>query len=187
MLPNKYHHITDKELLEKFWATNDNYWLGILLQRYTLLLFGTCMKYLKNEEAAKDAVQQICLKSITELSKYKVDYFKSWLYMIAKNYCLMQFRNKNIPQSLEDNFEVESQEIDKEILINKENKLNLLEECLQTLQVEQKTCVTLFYIQKQSYQQITNSTGYSLLQVKSNIQNGKRNLKILMDKQLKKQ
>ena len=89
-----FENTSDKELLDKFYATQNNAWLGILLQRYTVLLLGVCMKYLKNEEKAKDAVQQIFLKVIAELQKYKVDHFKSWLYMIARNYCLMQLRDK---------------------------------------------------------------------------------------------
>ena len=84
MKPDKYNHIDDSELLRQFYEDKDNKWLGILLQRYTLLLLGVCMKYLKNEEDAKDSVQQVFLKSITELHKYKVDYFKSWLYMVTK-------------------------------------------------------------------------------------------------------
>src|SRR3954471_14306 len=89
-----FSHISDKEILENFYTSNNNQWLGMLLQRYTLLLLGICMKYLKNEEKAKDAVQQIFLKVITELKKYRVEYFKSWLYMVARNYCLMQLRDK---------------------------------------------------------------------------------------------
>src|SRR5215203_5126398 len=85
----KYNHITDQELLEKFYADHNNEWLGVLLERYTLLLLGVCMKYLKNEDNAKDSVQQIFLKVLTEVSKHQITYFKSWLYMVAKNYCLM--------------------------------------------------------------------------------------------------
>jgi RNA polymerase sigma-70 factor (ECF subfamily) len=85
--------LTDQDLLEKFYTDRDNLWLGIVLQRYTLLLFGVSMKYLKNEQEAQDAVQQIYLKAITELNKYKVEYFKSWLYMVCKNYCLMKIRD----------------------------------------------------------------------------------------------
>ena len=88
-------HLTDHEILNRYYENGDNRLLGVLLQRYTLLLLGVCMKYLKNEEAAKDAVQQIFLKVITELQKYKVDYFKSWLYMVARNHCLMKLRDKN--------------------------------------------------------------------------------------------
>src|ERR1700712_5347786 len=91
---DRYDHITDNELLEKFYSDHNNQWLGIVLPRYTLLLLGVCMKYLKNEEEAKDCVQQIFLKTITELQKYQVDYFKSWIYMVAKNHCLMKLRDR---------------------------------------------------------------------------------------------
>ena len=89
-----HNHTDDRELLQRFYADGNNEWLGILLQRYTMLLFGVCMKYLKNEEEAKDAVQQVFLKAINELQKYKVEYIKSWLYMVAKNHCLMKLRDK---------------------------------------------------------------------------------------------
>jgi len=92
---DKHQHITDQELLGHFYADHNNEWLGILLQRYTLLLLGVCMKYLKDEEDAKDSVQQIFLKVIQELQKYKVEYFKSWLYMVAKNHCLMKLRDRH--------------------------------------------------------------------------------------------
>ena len=94
MKADKYQHITDQQLLELFYADQNNEWLGILLQRYTLLLLGVCMKYLKNEDQAKDSVQQIFLKVILELQKYKVEYFKSWLYMVTKNHCLMILRQR---------------------------------------------------------------------------------------------
>lgn len=94
MNKNEYQHTDDLELLNKFYADYNNEWLGILLERYTMLLLGVSMKYLKNEEEAKDAVQQVFLKVINELHKYKVEYFRSWVYMITKNHCLMKLRDK---------------------------------------------------------------------------------------------
>jgi len=185
VLSEKYLHISDQELLERFYIDKNNEWLGILLERYTFLLLGVCMKYLKNEEESKDAVQQIFLKAITELSKYKVDYLKSWLYMVAKNHCLMKLRDKHIVVSAEDQKGLTAQESDKQLLLEKEATLTHLEKALDELNEEQKTCVTLFYLQKRSYQEIAEQTGYSLLQVKSHIQNGKRNLKILVEKKMK--
>ncbi len=185
MNSQQYNHITDSELLEKFCKDGNNQWLGILLQRYTLLLLGTCMKYLKNEEAAKDAVQQIFLKAVTELQKYKVDYFKSWLYMVAKNYCLMQLRDKNIFIPVEDHTTLIQQEADMIEIKDKEKTLTLIEASIEELNTEQKTCVTLFYLQKKSYTEIAERTGYTLLQVKSHIQNGKRNLKLSVEKKMK--
>lgn len=185
MKQGKFDHIADNELLERFYADGNNEWLGILLQRYTLLLLGTCMKYLKNEEEAKDGVQQIFLKVVTELQKYKVAYFKSWLYMVAKNHCLMQLRNKNIFVAADDEKNLHYDEINNTEIRNKEKTLNLIESSIVELNEEQKTCVILFYLQKKTYNEIATSTGYSVMQVKSHIQNGKRNLKILVEKKMK--
>ena len=181
MNTDRLPHITEQELLNRFYADRNKEWLGILLQRHTLLLLGVCMKYLKNEEAARDAVQQIFLKAITELEKYRVDYFKSWLYMIAKNHCLMQFRDKN-KAPVELNEQVLHQEADDVLqsLREKEQLLDWMHDSLKSLSPEQQQCVTLFYLEKKSYQQIAEETGYSLLQVKSFIQNGKRNLKLMI-------
>jgi RNA polymerase sigma-70 factor (ECF subfamily) len=185
---DNHQHKTDQELLEQFYAGHDNEWLGILLQRYTLLLLGVCMKYLKNEEEAKDSVQQVFLKVIQELHKYKVEYFKSWLYMVAKNHCLMRLREKQGKFTAEINDRQMAQpdeETDRQALLQNDHALELMELALKELHPEQQQCVTLFYLQKKSYQQISEETGYSMLQVKSYIQNGKRNLKILIENKMK--
>ena len=190
MKAGQFNHITDQELLERFYADHDNEWLGILLQRYTLLLLGVSMKYLKNEEEAKDSVQQIFLKVIQELQKYKVEYFKSWLYMVAKNHCLMKLREKQGKFTAEINERQMAQpdeETDRQALLQNDHALELMELALKELHPEQQQCVTLFYLQKKSYQEVSEETGYSMLQVKSYIQNGKRNLKILIEKKLQEE
>ena len=184
---DRYQHITDPELLEKFYADHNNEWLGILLQRYTLLLLGVSMKYLKNEEEAKDSVQQIFLKVIQELHKYKVEYFKSWLYMVAKNHCLMKLRERSGKAMVEINERLTikpEEETNLQALIDNDHTLELLEASLKELNLEQQQCVTLFYLEKKSYQEVSDETGYNLLQVKSYIQNGKRNLKLLIENKL---
>lgn len=186
MQSNRYDHITDAELLELYYSDKNQEWIGILLERYTLLLLGVCMKYLKDENEARDCVQQIFLKVLTEAGKYRIDYFKSWLYMVAKNHCLMRLRDKGSKgvKELQDHLATAS-ETDKQELINNEKNYELLEEAIRELNEEQRQCVILFYLKKNSYQQISEKTGYSLMQVKSYIQNGKRNLKILLDKKMK--
>lgn len=190
MKTDQHGHITDQELLEQFYNDHNNEWLGILLQRYTLLLLGVCMKYLKNEEEAKDSVQQIFLKVIQELHKYRVEYFKSWLYMVAKNYCLMKIRERHGKITVEINDRLAGQpnsETDLQALYQNELTLNLMNDSLKELNPEQQQCVTLFYLEKKSYQEVSEATGYSMLQVKSYIQNGKRNLKILIERKLQEQ
>ena len=188
MKTDRYNHITDAELLEQFSATGDNELLGVLLQRYTLLLLGVCMKYLKNEEEARDSVQQIFLKVIQELQKYKVEYFKSWLYMVAKNHCLMKLRDRQgkIPKELDERLHATpGEETDIQRLLQNDRALDVMEESLKELNPEQQQCVTLFYLEKRSYQEITDLTGFTLMKVKSYIQNGKRNLKNLIERKLK--
>lgn len=186
MKAKRYDHITDAELLELYYADHNQEWIGILLERYTLLLLGVCMKYLKDETEAKDCVQQIFLKVLTEVGKYRIEYFKSWLYMVAKNHCLMRLREKGnkAAKELKDQHAV-TPETDQQELITSEQTYDLLEEALNELGKEQRECIILFYLKKNSYQQISEKTGFSLMQVKSYIQNGKRNLKILLDKKMK--
>jgi len=185
---DRYQHITDSALLEKFYTDKDNQWLGILLQRYTMLLFGVCMKYLKNEDDAKDGVQQVFLKAIAELHKYKVDYFKSWIYMVAKNHCLMKLRDRQgkSPAVLnEQTMALEEEPVSIQAHLDKDRVLDAMSRAIEELSDEQKQCVTLFYLEKKSYTLIAEETGYSMMQVKSYIQNGKRNLKIVVERLIK--
>ena len=182
--PEKYKHIDDQQLLLNFYEDKNNEWLGILLNRYTLLLLGVCMKYLKNEEEAKDGVQQVFLKTLTELQKYKVDYFKSWVYMVAKNHCLMKLRDKNrLAVEINEQLHATADETaDTKKLLESDLLFTNMEQALSQLNKEQQLCVTLFYLHKKSYQEIVAATSFSLLQVKSHIQNGKRNLKIMLER-----
>jgi RNA polymerase sigma factor (sigma-70 family) len=183
--PSPHNKLTDQEILKHFYSDHNNEWLGTLLERYTMLLYGVSMKYLKNTEEARDAVQQIFLKVITELHKYEVTYFSSWLYMIAKNHCLMQLRNPrrgiSVDLVAEPVFENNNPDPGKN-----EKLLRDLEVALQHLKADQKICIQMFYLEKKSYQSIVSETGFSLLQVKSFIQNGKRNLRLLLEKKMDK-
>lgn len=180
MQSNKYKHITDAELLERHVKSDHNEWIGILLERYTLLLFGVSMKYLKNEQEAHDCVQQVFLKVIQDVHKYKIEFFKSWLFMVAKNHCLTILRHKKQVNGMPDFFEIEDERNEIEIDLKKieQVRLDVLKESLNELNEDQKKCIILFYLEKKSYNEIVAQTPYSLLQVKSFIQNGKRNLKI---------
>jgi RNA polymerase sigma factor (sigma-70 family) len=184
MQQSPFHHMTDQELLARYYDQHNNDWLGVLLQRYTLLLFGVCMKYIKEEEEARDCVQQIFVKVITELPRYHVEYFKSWIYTIARNHCLMRLRDSHgRVASLSDSMLAAwDEEGGNSQHWEKEKLLQWMSESLDELGKDQKRCVTLFYLEKRSYQEIAETTGFTLMQVKSHIQNGKRNLKLLIGK-----
>ena len=178
----------DEDLVMKYYQTRDNYWLGILLQRYTLLLLGVCMKYLHNEEEAKDAVQQVFYKVLNELPRNKIQSFRAWLYTVTRNHCLMQLRSgKNVV--LEEWKETLVNSLHDELPQNaaeRDNLFTYMSDALQQLNEEQKTCVSLFYLNKKSYLEIAEITGFTDTQVKSHIQNGKRNLKLSIEKMQQK-
>jgi RNA polymerase sigma-70 factor (ECF subfamily) len=178
--------LTDEELLQRYKTDEDSNWIGILFDRYAILLLGMCMKYLKNEEDARDSVQQIFLKVLAEINKHQVQFFRAWIYMVTKNYCLMQLRHKQQVRQEEVNENHLNNpavpDEDKTKFIEKDILLENMQQALEQLNPEQRVCVKLFYLQKTSYQDIAEQTGYTLLQVKSYIQNGKRNLKQLLSK-----
>jgi RNA polymerase sigma factor (sigma-70 family) len=175
---------SDEDLLRQYRTTGDNQWLGTLLQRYTLLLLGVGMKYLKDKDAAEDAVQQVFLKSLTHLPQEEIQNFKGWLYILMRNHCLQQLRDKHYKADESILQNIGDEKTDIEELQWKDRTLEHMETALQELNTEQRIAIEMFYLQKLSYQQIIEQTGHSFQQVKSYIQNGKRNLKLLL---LKKQ
>ena len=177
-----YQHISDEELISRFRTDGNNDWLGILLERYTMLLFGVCMKYLKNEEQAKDAVQQVFLKALSEVPKYKIDNIGGWLYQVARNLCFSHLRGKK-QYTDEDSLQylAQPEEVPLSLLIEKEKDIDRLKLELQNLKEDQRICIASFYLEKKSYNQIAALTGFTVKQVKSHIQNGKRNLKLKLE------
>jgi len=176
---------TDRQLMEAYRQTGDRFPLGTLLERYTLLLYGVALKYLKEEDEARDAVQQVFLKALTELDKYQVEYPKSWLYAIMRNHCLMRLRDNSaqrvpLDESMSPPTEDSSDEPD--ALRSKELQLSQLEEAMGKLSPEQKCCIQLFYLERKSYQQVCACTGFEYGEVKSHIQNGRRNLKLYLER-----
>lgn len=158
--------------------------LGELYQRYMDLLYGVCLKYLKEPETAKDAVMQIFEELVVKLKKHDVENVKSWLYTLAKNHCLMQLRTPRNLKTTE--FKTELMQSEEDLHLNgvmtREANLDKMEKCLDTLPQDQKEAVQLFYLQGKCYNEIAESTGMDWNKVRSQIQNGRRNLKICMEK-----
>lgn len=157
----------------------DMYCIGILYERYGHLVFGLALKYLKNRNDAEDLTSHVFEHLFRKLQQHTVQHFKSWLYMLSKNECLMILRKQNPQGDCDSAFiQEENTIIDSE---EKEIKLELLEEKIGFLKDEQQQCVRLFYLEEKSYQQVSDELNLPLNKVKSAIQNGKRNLKILLE------
>ncbi len=172
-------------------ATGDLAVLGELYEQHMELVYAVCFNYLRDEEEAKDAVMSLFEQLITDLRRHDIQQFGPWLHSVARNYCLMQLR-KNQAHPKAELVTGTGADLDDEPTLNLadddadepdlEADLTLMEACLQTLPMEQRTCLTLFYLERKTYTEVADQTGYDLKQVKSYLQNGRRNLKICMQK-----
>ena len=175
--------LTDNELVLLYKKSHNKNCIGELYVRYASLVMGVSVKYLKNITEAQDNVMVIFEKLMKELKKTEVSNVKAWLFQVTKNQCLMALRKKNryVSSSLE-NIHLEHEESEIDLLQEKERLLNLLEEIIPQLKENQRICIEQFYLNKKSYAEIAEQTQFSLKEVKSNIQNGKRNLELMMNK-----
>lgn len=175
--------LSDTELIAAYQQHHEQHVLAQLFFRYSDLVYGVCVKYLNDQEAAKDAVMNIYQELLEKVKHHQIDNFKSWLYVVTKNHCLMQIRKNKKSQTTEFNNEVVHSEdfSHLESVFEKERQLDKLGGCMEKLNEEQRRTVRLFYLENKCYNEITNLTGFDWNKVRSLVQNGRRNLKICME------
>jgi len=182
--------IPDEQLVARYARTHDKEIIGVLYERYTHLLFSVCYKYLGNDADAEDAVMLVFEKLFELLKKSEINNFKSWIYTITKNECLMQLRHKKSGERVK---EENLKKLDGEIMESGqydhllsdddgEHRIRYLETAINGLSADQKQCIELFYLSQKSYREVEQITGYTYNEVKSHIQNGKRKLKQMMER-----
>jgi RNA polymerase sigma factor (sigma-70 family) len=174
---------TDSELVQQYKDTSNMDTLGDLYGRYMDLLYGVCLKYFKEPAEAQDAVIHIFEELVTKVKKYEIDNFKGWLYQLAKNHCLMKLRSrKSQPVNVDADLMHLQENMHLDDVMQKETNLIVMEHCIEQLPTEQKAAIQLFYLQEKCYKEIADTTALDINKVRSFIQNGRRNLKICMDK-----
>jgi len=177
------HKKTDAELVKDYQQSGNLEVLAVLYERYVELVYGVCLKYFKDATLAEDAVMNIYEELIAKTKKHDIKNFRPWLHVLAKNHCLMQLRKKKITVSFDPQL-MHSEEIVHpnygEEQDNHEEKA--LKNCIEKLPKQQKQCINWFYFDNKSYKEIAVMTELELGKVRSYIQNGRRNLKICMEK-----
>jgi len=175
--------LTDKELIILYKKSGDLSVLGELYQRYMDLVYGVCLKYFKEPETSKDSVMLIFEELVSKLKKHEVENFRAWLHQLAKNHCLMQLRSPRNLKTVEMKTELMQNEENVHLngVLEKEENFKKLEYCLSTLTDDQQKAIRLFYLEGKCYNEIVEITGQEWNQVRSFIQNGRRNLKTCME------
>jgi RNA polymerase sigma-70 factor (ECF subfamily) len=181
---NNRQNLSDSDLIERYRYSFDNAYIGELFQRYSHMLYGVCLKYMKDEEKAKDVVMDVFEIVLIDLKRHQVDTFRTWVYSVAKNQCLMELRKEKRVDSKQEEFahlSKEIMELDIPQHLNGESQEETdrkLDIAIDGLKGGQRECIRMFYFEKKSYEEIEAKTGYTYNEVKSFLQNGKRNLKI---------
>ena len=175
--------MSDAQLLERFLDSGEAAWFGALYDRYIPLIYGLCLKYLRNGADAEDAVMQIFEQLMPRMERYTVGEFRTWVHSVTRNHCLQQLRRKKPEMASDFSLAVMESDPMAHLLSKREDErlLEAMEECIEKLPAPQKVSIRLFFLEEKSYADVADSTGYQVKSVKSYIQNGKRNLKICIE------
>lgn len=183
--PNIPEHLSDEQLLADYvGGSGGSRSLGILYERYMPMVYGVCVKILKDSGKAEDAVMAIYEELVRKVKDHQIESFRGWLYVLARNYCLMEWRkaqrkptDHHAPEDM-----VRYDAVEPVFEYELPQGSNSLERCLAELVERQRTCVQWFYYEDKSYKEIADMMAEDLGKVRSYIQNGKRNLRLCMEK-----
>ncbi len=185
----KKEYTSDEALLKHYKQSGDKELFADLFKKHVTAVYGTCLFYLQDKDEAQDATMQLFEKMMLDLNSREITNFKGWLSFVVRNHCISLIRKnkttyKNIKSYYEFEYEDSTYEAEEKIAsVSDDVLLEEMKNCLPMLKEKQKICVELFYLQNKSYQDIANETSLSLNEIKSHIQNGKRNLKLLIEEQ----
>ncbi len=180
---------SDEELVQLYQKGGDLEVLGTLYERYVELVYGVCLKFFKEKTKAEDAVMAIFETLVEKVRTQEIRQFRPWLHVVAKNHCLMQLRKKNHTVSFDEMTLATQAEVVHSAgvlhpvdVLEAEPQQTALKNCIEKLPAQQRHCVEQFYYEDKSYKEIADITGDALGLVRSNIQNGRRNLRICLEK-----
>ena len=182
----KRSYSSDEELVKAYKESGDTALMGDLFEKHVKTVYGACLFYFKDKATAQDAVMQIFEKLVVELRKKDILNFKGWLSFVVRNHCITILRQNKKTVGFNEAYMAFEYELPKEdeenylATIKNEALIEKLPLCISQLSQKQKECIELFFLQNKSYQEVAAATGYSINEVKSYIQNGKRNLKQIL-------
>ena len=174
---------SDDELLSRYRSTKDQKWITQLFGRYVQLIYGVCLRYTPDVREAEDFTMEIYQKVSDKALTHQIKAFKSWVYVVSKHHCLEQIRKvtgRRIESFDPDFMQLRAELHPMDDMTDKlalEDKYDRMEYCLKQLNELQKKSIDLFYYQNKSYSEIAKIIEDEVSQVRSYLQNGRRNIK----------
>ncbi len=174
--------MTDDQCLKRI-AAGEEEPFQVLFERYGELVFGYCVKLLKDRERAEDASQEAWVKIIKNANKYECQgKFRAWLLQITRNTCFSLFRDlkKNRTEDVSDH-EIEdmSQKSILDLMSAEENKAKL-KKCIEDLPENQRLALLVWMTEDKSYEEIAEHMQTSVSAVKSLLFRSRQSLKEML-------
>jgi len=189
LFKKKKEYVSDEDLLLQYKQSGDKDLFADLFKKHVTSVYGTCLFYLQDKDEAQDATMVLFEKLMLDIGSREINNFKAWLSFVVRNHCISLIRkNKTASKHRKSYYEFEMEETSYEAeekiqSVSDDLLLQEMKNCLPRLKDRQRLCVERFYLHSKSYQDIADETGYSLNEIKSHIQNGKRNLKLMIEEQ----
>lgn len=171
----------DAVLIDYFLKSNDQKALSVLYQRYASMVYFKCLAMLNDEESAKDLAHDIFLKAFLKLNTLKSkESFGGWIKTITYNMCInhLNVRNKFRSESIDDKYDISSDEADeaKNDKILNEINLNQLEALLSELPKEDRVILTMKFQDDMSIKDIQSELSIGESAAKMRISRAKSRL-----------
>jgi len=154
---------------------------SFLVDNYKNMVFSLAFKMTKSREEAEEVSQDTFIKAYKNLSKFKGDSkFSTWLYRIAYHTSLDAIKkNKNTTNTYDIN-EVTFNQIKavEHILegIERKERAELMEVCLQKMADEERSIIWMFYYDELSLKEIIEVTGLQEANIKVKLHRARKKL-----------
>ncbi len=150
-----------------------------IIDKYKNRLYATILRMTRNPQNAQDLVQEAFIKVYQQLNKYdQKGSFSSWIYRVAINHCMDEFRKKS--------YKMKQAEINEEKIVNtnhpevvflKKEKSRQLERLIATLPEDERMIILLRYVSELSYNEISELIEIPLSDVRSKLHRAKKKMR----------
>lgn len=181
MTENQHKKISDEEIVRTYLSTQRSHYFDTLYKRYSKKIYGKCISLLKDEEMAQDAMQDIFMKILLNLSKFsEKSRFSTWVYSITYNYCIDLLRRKKKQKTviIEDGNAIEDvvEDVNDSFLL--ETKVNRLKVVLEKIPQGDKMILLMKYQDSMSIKEIGSMLDKSESAIKMKIKRAKHKFKL---------
>lgn len=167
--------LTDTEIIRLYLLNQDQQYFGMLYRKYAPKVFGKCLSLLRDEEAARDAMQDIFMKIMLNLSGFgERAQFSTWVYSITYNFCIDVIRKRKGKNLFTEDIEKApdiAEEVSDEWLLDLE--VRYLKRIMEALPIGDKAVLMMKYHDGMSIREISEAINKSESATKMQISRAK--------------